>query len=338
MPVKATLITPKVSSAAAAAAVASVETLTQVHDVGGVAVPSTTTIAPEAAADTAFEKTLYGNGNVTAGTETAPTSTAVATIPQTETAVARTITSGDEGEFEGEFDGSDLKFPTLGIVQGSGGPLVENFAQGDLIFDSQLLYPAPRPKEPSQILRVIPLHIAKSYREQLSQDQVTAQEMPRLFKTKAEVVAAGLSFQWFNNPDPSVRPSARIIFLLEAPAGTEHPGFGLELDGKAYALGIYYAKTGAYKETAQTIWNIYQTVLFVPVLDAQGQQVKDEAGRLKKRKCLYKSFWNWQWGQVKAGNFNPWRPSMRLTRDETGPQVREFCSELLRGRSEVSGD
>lgn len=347
MAVKATLRTPAVIAEAQAKAVQNVTVLKEATPTpaAGVTVESTTTVVASQSAD--FDKNLFDpteappvdNAHVAPGAEqfsNTETTTAVAT--QETGAVSAPQISGDEGEFEGEFDQSDLRFPTLTIVQGSTGPLIEaGFAQGDLVFNNELVFQAPRPKEKSPLLRVIPISLVKSYREVLSKEQMDEGAIPRLFKTKAEVAAAGLSLTWFNNPEPCVRKSAKIVLLVEAPEATEHPGFGVELDGKTYALGNLYAKTGAYAPTADRIWNNYMTILFVPVVGPDGKPVIEE-GRPKKRRCIYKNFWKFSWGQVKAGNFNPWRPDMTLTKDATGPELREFCANLLRGRNEVHGD
>ncbi len=48
-----------------------------------------------------------------------------------------------------------------------------------------------------------------------------------------------------------------------------------------------------------------------------------------KRPLLYKCPWTIEWDMVTAGNFTPYRPSVRLLKEETGPEVRGYIASLL---------
>lgn len=319
------MVTATLRSASKDAAVTNaVQTTSEKLDVGAIDVKST---VESLFADSQQEQ------------QTSPTPTAV--VPRQTFPVAPPSAYTDEsgGTLEGEWDQSDLKFPTLMIVQGASGPLVEKYSAGDLVFGEELLLKAPRKNEPCPVVKFVPIKIEKSFRENLSPEAIAAGEMPRLAKTIREVEELGGSTRWIGNDRPSWQPSAKCVFLIQLPDGSEHPGFALDFDDKLWAVGLYYAKTGAYNATAQNIFNCYQTSLFVPALNAEGKEIINPVtNRPLKKRLLYRNVWSWTWGTVKAGNFNPWRPRVTLTKEETSPAVRDFCAELLGTSQTVQSD
>lgn len=262
----------------------------------------------------------------------ARTSTAVATRP-TNTAVGRPV-QHEEG-FEGEWGKDDLKFPQLKLVQGSG-PLSQRFNNGTIIFDDEKLLPAPNVEEGADnpLITFVPLIITKQYREKLSQEDIDDGALPRIANSIAEVEDLGGVARYIDNERPANywEPSSRCIFLIERPdheAAGEHPGFNEVFDGKEFAVAVYYAAGAAFTACPKVIYNTYRKSLFMPVLGADGKPQSDANGRIIKRPCIYKNYWSLGFAKVKAGKFNPWRPYVRLQKAETGPEVREYCQQLL---------
>src|SRR5690606_31280610 len=106
-----------------------------------------------------------------------------------------------------------------------------------------------------------------------SQEEVAAGGMPRIVSSIQEVEALGGTTKWIGKQKPSWSPSAKCLFLLERPDGdvTDHSGFGIELDGRLYAVSAYYASGTAYSVTAKLIFNTSLTTLLIPVLDEEGK-------------------------------------------------------------------
>lgn len=238
---------------------------------------------------------------------------------------------GNTEGLEGDWGKDDLKYPQLKQVQGSG-PLSQTYDNGTIILGEDELLPAPSVKEGAKnvLLRFVPVHIQKQFREKLAQAAVDAGEMPRIFDTVAEVEEAGLTTRWVGNtmPDNFAEPSAKCMFIIEEPEGTEHPGFVNRLDGKNYAVAVYYAAGGAFRASAKVIFNAALTSLQVPRLNEKNEPEKNERGVILKRTMLHKNFWTMGFQKVKAGNFMPWRPFVKLQKDETGPELRAFIDTL----------
>ena len=209
---------------------------------------------------------------------------------------------------------------------------------GTLIYGELELLPPPsvKPDAVNPALRFAPVTITKQWREKLSQDQVAEGLMPRVVETLAEVEAAGGTTRWLGSemPDNLWEPSARCIFLIERPEGNDHPGFALELDGRQFAVAIYYAAGGAFRDSARVIFNTAMTSLLVPMLDAENKPVINK-GRPVKKPMLYKCFWRLTFAKKQAGNFTPWRPTVKLlSKEETGPEVRAYCENLLQNSAD----
>jgi hypothetical protein len=316
-------------------------------------VPATVVTSAPAAAHTVQEATVDGvladiaeAQQLEAGEqipETAPaaqTSTAVATRP-TNTAVARPV-QHEEG-FEGDWGKEDLKFPQLKLVQGSG-PLSQRFNNGTIIFDEEKLLPAPNVEEGADnpLITFVPLVITKQYREKLSQDDIDDGALPRIANSLAEVEDLGGTTRYVNNerPDNYWEPSSRCIFLVERPvhdAAADHQGFNEVFDGREFAVAVYYAAGAAFTACPKVIYNTYRKSLFMPILGADRQPLVID-GRIQKRPCIYKNYWSLGFAKVKAGKFNPWRPYVRLQKVETGPEVREYCAQLLQAAPQAPHD
>lgn len=246
-------------------------------------------------------------------------------------AVARTSYGGEGSGIEGDWGSEDLRFPQLKIVQGSG-QLSAQFDNGTVILADNILFnpPSVNPGAVNPLLYFVPLSVKKQWRENLSKEQQAEGLMPRVVDSIDEVEQLGGSTLWIGNQKPGWSPSARCLFLLEQPADVDHPNFVTELDGRNYAVAVYYAGGTAFNNSAKVIFNTGITSLQVPVLDGQGQPQKDPAGRVVKRTMLYKNLWTMQWNRKQSGEYMVWQPQVRiLAKEETGPEVRSYIEGIL---------
>jgi hypothetical protein len=267
---------------------------------------------PVVVADPVDVATVEGLENMVGEADQAPQQESKALVPRSSnTAVAVRNQFADSG-FEGDWGADDLKFPQVKLVQGSG----ERSTQFD---------------EGTLVLRFVPVHIKKQFREKLTQEDFQNGVMPRIVDTVAEVEELGGTTRWVGReqPDNYWEPSSRCLLLIELPEGSDHPGFPLELDGKFYAVAVYYAAGGAFREFSKVIFNAAPVSLLVPVLNEDGTPAKDErTNRPLKKSLLWKCFWTVNWARKAAGNFNPWRPNTKLCKEEAGPDVRAYCEQL----------
>lgn len=294
-----------------------------------------TSIIPDPVASAAQSVEVQGEPVEVA--QEAQQSQAVAERPQTQAVSVPRDVYHAEG-VEGDWGSDDLKFPQLKLVQGSG-PLSTQFDNGTIIYGDLELLPPPSVKADAKnpLIRFVPISLTKQFREKLTEDQIQAGEMPRVVNSIAEVEDLGGTTRWVGNsmPDNYWEPSARCMFLLELPEGSDHPGFVLELDGKVWAVAVYYAAGGAFRESARIIFNTALTSLLVPVLDDAGQPQKSERGQIVKKVMLWKNVWTLEFKKKQAGNFTPWRPIVKLlSKDLTGPDVRGYCEQLVSGTAE----
>ena len=265
----------------------------------------------------------------------APAQTAIAPRPSMQVDVPRDY--GQSG-FDGDWGADDLKFPQLKQVQGSG-PMSEMFDNGTIVFGDVELLPTPSVKEgavnPS--IRFVPIAITKQFREKLSEEAVSAGEMPRIFNSLQEVEDAGLTTRWIGStmPDNFAEPSARCMFLLEKPEGSDHPAFSAEFGGKQYGVALYYAAGGAFRDSAKIIFNTALTSLLVPVIE-NGEPKKAPDGRIIKQPLIYKNFWTLNFAKKKAGNFLPWRPIVKVLKEETSAEIRAYCRSLTQSTPEAA--
>jgi hypothetical protein len=234
----------------------------------------------------------------------------------------------------GEWDSGDVKFPALKIVQGSG-QLSQTYNSGTLILGDEELLPPPDLKnpKPEHTFRFVPVSLEKQFRENLSQEDAASGAMPRIVNSLAEVEALGGTTQWIGDQKPSWGPSARILLLVERPenvpgSGSDHPGFVLELAGKLYAPAVYYAAGSSWTNFAKPLFNAALTSLMVPERDAEGNPVKTATGVIRRQPYLPKSFWTWRTIKKQAGDFVVFAPEVRLHREETGDDIRQFVESL----------
>lgn len=238
----------------------------------------------------------------------APAATALAVRPPM--AMAR-YSEGSGGGLEGDFDETDIRLPQLKIVNGSG-ELAQKFEQGTLLYGDERLWGPPSLTDASlnPTLRFVPIQLKKQWRENLTQEEVEDGAVPRTVNSVAEAEAlSGIgATQWQDERKGKWSPSARCVFLLEAPADCESPAFSLALDGKQWALAVYYAGGTAYNETAKQIFNTAQISL-------------KENGRV----LLHKKVWSLKVFKKQFTKFGVYMPKIALTKDETGSGVRDLA-------------
>lgn len=226
------------------------------------------------------------------------------------------------GGFEGEWDQDDFRLPQLKIVNGSG-ELAQKYNTGTLLYADEMLCKTPdiSPGAANPTIPFVVLKATKQYRENLTPDEVKEGLMPRVVSSRREAEELGGSTRWENNEKPRWSPSARCILLVQEFEGCDHPGFAYQLDGKNWALAVYYAGGMAYGESAKQIFNA------APISLREGNKI-----------VLHCRVWNLQVVKKKAGKFVVWVPAIKLTKTVTGPQVRDLADRVVSGRTSDAGD
>lgn len=144
------------------------------------------------------------------------------------------------GGVSGEISIRDLRIPWLAIAHGVGG-LATDFNPGDLVLDKQYLLAHRR--EP---VNVILLSFQKYWKEYISKEQWEANIRPRSFAAEHEVRTAGGTTAWLNGVGPTFSPAANISLLIEKPAAITSDAFGIEIDGRKFALARWGVDKKAY--------------------------------------------------------------------------------------------
>ncbi len=231
-----------------------------------------------------------------------------------------------DGGIEGDFDSGDVKLPQLKIVNGSG-PLSQQYGRGTLLYADEVLFEAPtwRPGETRPSLRFVPIKITKQYREKLTPEEMDQDLMPRVVNSREEAIRLGKPddweggiTEWIDKSPPRWQASARCLFLLEEPFESQHPGFTSIADGRNYAACVYYAGGMAYGQSAKQIFNTANLSL---------------RSAVDKKIYLPKRFWTWSVISKAAGKFAVAVPSIKLTKEETGPELRELARLVAGSRS-----
>jgi hypothetical protein len=279
-------------------------------------------------------------GSVGADVVPANTTSAVAR----HSSVTAVYSDVSDGAIEGDFNTEDVRFPQLKIVQGSG-TLSQMYPQGSLIYGEEILFPPQvNMQAAAPVLQFVPVMLKKQYRENLSQEDAADGMMPRIANSLEEVESHGGTTRWIGNEKPSWSPSARCMFLLQQPAegqeGSDAAGFQTELGSALYAPAMYYCAGTAYGYVAKTLLSTATTSLLVPALTPDGVPVVGPDGRPRKKVCLFKHFWSLCVKKVKAGKYTIYVPFIRLLKEETPAEVREYCAGMVRsaGASAASGE
>lgn len=244
----------------------------------------------------------------------------LAARPQQTTAI--TIASNaTNGIVEGDFDDTDIKPPRLQIVQGSG-ELSNKYSHGTILLDDTVLFKATEPSEPKPNFRFIPLGLIKAFRERLDMNDPDNKDViPRIARSKEEVMRLGGTTEWQNGEQPTWNPTATVMMLIEKPEGTLHSGFSLEAGGKLYCPAVFYASGTSYRTVATKIFNASQHQLIE--MDAAGQP----------QRIVYKKYWNSTVAKVPAGSYTVFTFDVRLSEEITAEPARELCRRFLSGIS-----
>jgi hypothetical protein len=300
--VTATARTPQQDSTSRAAALAAIATTT-----------------PEGAATDDLKAELLTSEPVS--TETASSG---AVVPRQRTGGAVAVRGAyydiSDGALEGEFDQSDIRHPTLKIVNGNG-ELSSKFNQGTIILGDEELLPAP-PADAAKALSApkltfFPVQMKKQYQEVLGNDAFENGIMPKIVDTIEEVEAFGGTTQYIEGATNRWRKCGRVLMLVEKPEASDHPLFSIELDGRVFAPAVFFASGGSY-DLIKSI-NSNQVSMFV--------------GEGRDRKIrLWKCGWTFRAVKKKAGDFFVFRPEVRMVlKDLSGSELNEFARNLVSG-------
>lgn len=266
---------------------------------------------------------------VAGGAEQSPesgTSTAVANYKPVER-----YADISDGGLTGEFDETDLRHPVMRLVNGSG-KLSASWPQGTLLLGDEVVLPAPDLKvpNPKHTFRFVPLNIEKGYRENLSDEEVKDGKIARVAKSIAEVESLGGTTQWIGDTKPDWSPTARCLLLIERPEECEHPNFAIPFGDKLYAVVVYYSSNSAYRHFAQVILNTSVTSLLVPARDGKGEILRTPKGFPVQKIYLPKKFWTWRTlKRPGKGTFSSFTPEIRLHKEDTGDEIRQWITNLL---------
>ena len=145
---------------------------------------------------------------------------------------------------EGEILRSDLRIPTLGIVQGVG-PLADLFRAGNIVLGGQtLLSSGPEP------VALTALSIRKFYQEKLAYG---SEQRPMLFEKQSDVIAAGGTLDWgADGTPPTYEAVIEAHLLIRRPDGVEG-AFPYSFGGADYAAARWFVRGMAYKTAGRTL-------------------------------------------------------------------------------------
>lgn len=248
------------------------------------ATPAPTHLAPQSVVDSAL----------------VAASAAAATAP-----LARPQDVAPNDGFEGDFEPGDMKLPRLQIVQGSG-ELIKQYDSGTVLLNNEVLFkPTPTGETPPTI-RFVLLHLKKQFAEVMEKD---SDDMPRIVNSLVEVEALGSRVGYEVG---EFKSTAQVFMLIERPAGAEnHPSFTVEVDGKAYAPSIYFAKGTAYSELARPLFSA-----------GRSGQMRDENGNtlISSRICTM------QIKKTQRGAFTVIAPFGKVTTEKTSAALREAAA------------
>lgn len=286
---------------------------TVLRKVGGTATADTSSNpVDENAADRLAAELGVGGATIDISPEGAENDASTPQQGNTVSLATTTTVNASTGGIRGEVDQNDFRMPQLKVVNGSG-KLSQEYNQGTLLYADEQLWSPPDIKEPKNnpTMRIVPVLMDKLWRQNLSPDEVEGGMMPQVVATKDQAEALGGSTLWINNEKPRWSPSAKIVFLLQEPEGCNHPGFSIRMDGANWAMAVFYASGTSYGETFKVINSVSYMSL-----------------RENNDIMLHKKVWTMQVVKKPAGKFFVFVPSLKLLREETGPELREFVSAM----------
>lgn len=157
-----------------------------------------------------------------------------------------------EGEdAEGEFSSRDIQWNSLSLVTKTSAD-ADTYGIGTWLVAKET--PVGKMTEP---LHVIPVKIQKAYQEQLP---FGTGARPRMFRTAAEVVEAGLSLEW--GSDARAAEVLGVRFWLPQPEGVDAPHiFILESPEGMGTIVKFFAARTAYGTVGKALIQASQTFL-----------------------------------------------------------------------------
>lgn len=179
-----------------------------------------------------------------------------AVIPQTDSAVATRSAGGYDDE---DISFEDIILPALNIVQGIG-DLSKIFNAGEITLNQSLVVHVP-PNVPKGIAGTKPLNLTViGFRKKKYVEDVKFGEPFKVFKTEAEVVAAGGTLDYAEARSRGLKLYQRLatgLFLVQKPEhiqDEDHLVFSHECEGKYYSLALWSMKKTAYTGGAKIIY------------------------------------------------------------------------------------
>lgn len=161
------------------------------------------------------------------------------------------------GQVDGDSSLDSQQLPRLQIAYGVG-KLATNFRPGDLVLAKENLL-----VHKGEPLNVIILMVSKYYKEYLTPEAYKAQMQPRVFKTKAEVLAAGETTEWGPRDPLTGRAASKPTFngamdlkmMIQKPKDVVCGLFGTPIGGEEYSPAIWSVDKVAYKRVDPVVSN-----------------------------------------------------------------------------------
>jgi hypothetical protein len=172
---------------------------------------------------------------------------AVETEPEQNTSTALSKPLPEIPQFSGDWDYNDTRKPRINLIhKTSDSNMIEEFGIGSFVFNKEV-----KLSDGKTPIIVTAMRAGKDFIQKLPFGDP---EMPRIYKTREEVLDAGGSF---NKKDAATRnqyiPRAHIQFVVEMPEGTDEDDqsmFPYEFNGKQYGMAILTVSSSGYTSTA----------------------------------------------------------------------------------------
>ncbi|TFH41377.1 MAG: hypothetical protein E4H01_15095 [Lysobacterales bacterium] len=160
------------------------------------------------------------------------------------------------GQVDGDNSHDSQQLPRLQIAYGVG-KLATNFRPGDLVLAKENLL-----VHKGEPLNVIILMVSKYYKEYLTPDAYKAQMQPRVYTTRAEVLAAGGTTEWGakdpvtgRSPGPTFNGAMDLKMMIQKPKDVVCGLFGTPIGGEEYSPAIWSVDKTAYKRIDPVVSN-----------------------------------------------------------------------------------
>ncbi len=153
------------------------------------------------------------------------------------------------GQATGEIDASDIKYPTLRIIQKmSDNP--EKLDEGTITLDNSMVI-----GDENGVVRMTVVSIDKYFKEVLAFGAGIPQTFPTAEAASREGFLVARSREDRASGRPLVEDAARALVLVEQPEGAMDRSYPYVLDGLRMAPAIWFIQATAYREVAKTIFS-----------------------------------------------------------------------------------